>query len=271
MSPRGSVICVAANFLVLFPLFAIIPIVVLFIFILRSPKFCATQIMTSDSDSDKSSSDSSSNGKGKEEESLGAQIVTFFKRSVFDRRDFLPDGCIETLITEDAVMKELGITPEAKETRDPKRLLNFILEEGRKIFAILLVSRFKGEDLQKAITQFRRNKIGDASLPITEETKVDVPFFNKPKRPWDTTSIRTFCNEQWLFLAPVFSSERLNLELDANDILPFTGQGGDVKSGAFGKVYQVTVDPQHYTKPVLTVRFSDSFSRSSPPSLHSLT
>jgi hypothetical protein len=227
--------------------------------------------MKSDSDSENSSSDSSSNGKEKEEESLGAQIVTFFQKSVFDRRDFLPDGCIETLITEDAVMKELGITPEAKEIRDHKRMVNFILKEGRKIFAILLVSRFKGDDLQKAINQFRRNKIGDASLPITEEAKMNVLFFNPPRRPWDTTSIRTFCNEQWLFLAPVFSSERLNLELDANDILPFTGQGGDVKSGAFGKVYQVTVHPQHYTKPVLAVRYSDPFSRSSPPSLHSLT
>ncbi len=215
--------------------------------------------MTSDSDSYNSSSDSSSNGKEKEQESLGAQIVTFFRESVFDRHDFLPEGCIDKLITEDAVMRELGITPEAKEIEKNRKLLDFILKDGRKIFAILLVSQFKGDDLQKAIAQFRRNKIGDISLPITEETKIKVPFFNPPKRPkkpWDTRSIRSFCIEQWLFLAPVFSSERLNLELHANDILPFTGQGSDVKSGAFGKVYQVTVHPQHYTEPVLTVRFS---------------
>jgi hypothetical protein len=225
--------------------------------------------MTSDSDSENSSSDSSSDGK--EEESLGAQIVTFFKRSVFDRHDFLPDGCIDTLITEDAVMKELGIIPEAKEIRENRKLLNFIRREGRKIFAILLVSRFKGEDLHKAITQFRKKEIGDASLPITEETKINVPFFVSTRKPWDTTSIRTFCNEQWLFLAPVFSSERLNLELHANDILPFTGQDGDMKSGAFGEVHQVTVHPQHYTNPVLTVRSSDSFSRPRSSSLLSET
>jgi hypothetical protein len=222
--------------------------------------------MTVDSDSEESSSDSSSSGKDKEE-SLGAQVVTFFERSVFDRRDFLPEGCIDTLITEGAVLKELRITPVAKESKDNKKLLNFILKDGRKIFATLLISRFKGDDLRKAITQFRRKEIGDKFLPITEQTKNNVPFFNPPRKPWDTTSIRTFCNEQWLFLAPVFSSERPNLELHTDDILPFTGQDGDVKSGAFGEVHQVTVHPKHYTNPVLTVRLPDLFPQSSSRSL----
>jgi hypothetical protein len=208
------------------------------------------------SDSEDSSSDSSSNGKEKEEESLGALIVTKYQKSVFDRHDFLPEGCIEALITEPAVIKELAIT---EETKDSRKLLNFVLKEGRKIFAILLVSSFKGENLHKAITQFRRKEIGDASLPITEETKNNVPFFNPPKKPWNTMSIYNFCEVQWRFLAPVFSSERLSLQLHANHILPFTSQDGDVKSGAFGEVHQVTVHPSHYKDPVLTVRFFCSF------------
>jgi hypothetical protein len=207
------------------------------------------------SDSEDSSSDSSSNG----EESLGDQIVRQFKRSVFDKHDFLPHGCIDTLITETAVVKELAFTEENLKKDSNGKLLNFILNQGKRIFAIMLIAGFKGKDLHKGMTQFRRNKFGDTSLPITEVTKSKVPFFgndeNLPTRPWDSTSVRRFCNEQFAFLAPVFSNERLNLKLHAHDILPFISQDDDVKSGAFGEVHQVTVHPSHHKNPVLTVRF----------------
>ena len=206
------------------------------------------------SDTEDSSSDSSS--PGEEEESLGSQIVKRLDKSVFDRSEFLPNGCIEKLITKCAVIKELGFTQEdmKKEKPSSAKLVEFILNEGRKLFAIMLMSRFKGGDLQKGMNQFRRNKLGDAFLPITEENESKVPFFNPPKKPWDRQSIRTFCNEQWAFLAPVFSDEYLNLQLHTNEILPFICQGNGVRSGAFSEVHQVIVHPSHYKNPVLMVR-----------------
>jgi hypothetical protein len=186
------------------------------------------------SDAEDSSTESSSNEE-EERESLGAQIVKNFKRSVFDRLDFLPEGCIKTLVTESAVIncKELALTQEDMNEESNTKLLNFILKKGRKIFAILLIIGFKDKDLQRATNQFRRSKLGDS---FTEETKSQVPFFGEhPKSPWEETSIRRFCNEQSAFLAPVFSSESLNLQLHAHDVLPFTGQDGDVKSGHSAK------------------------------------
>lgn len=207
------------------------------------------------SESENSSSDSSSSV----EESLGAQIVQKFEKSAFDKREFLPNGCIDTLITECTVIRELAFTQKMEDKSNIK-LVSFILNEGTKIFAIMLVAGFKGKDLLRAITQFRKNKLGDKSLPIMEGAENKVPlFWHPPKGPWDLPSIRRFCNDQWAFLAPVFSKERLNLELYTHDILPFTYQDDDVKSGAFGEVHQVTVHPFHDQNSVLTVRFVYSF------------
>jgi hypothetical protein len=205
------------------------------------------------SESDDSSSDSSSNL----EESLGSQIVKKFQKSVFDKRDFLPVGCIDKLITECSVIKELVFTQEEMRESSNIKVLNFVLKEGKKIFAIMLIVGLKGKDLRKALNQFRRSKFGDASLPITDEIKNALPFFGVPaKKPWDDVLIRRFCEEQWLFLSPVFSEEKLSLRLHTNDILPFIYQDDDVKSGAFGEVHQVTVHPFHHENPILTVRFS---------------
>ena len=167
------------------------------------------------------------------------------------------------LITEDAVIKELGFSEEESRKESNTKLLNFILKDAKKIFAILLCAGFSNQskDLRKAMTQFRKRSFGDASLPITSGTRHKVPFFGddksepQPERPWDRMRTRNFCKEQWAFLAPVFSKERLDLELHSDDILPFILKDDDVKSGAFGEVHRVTVHESHQENPVTTVRF----------------
>ncbi|KAE9363831.1 HET-domain-containing protein [Stipitochalara longipes BDJ] len=207
--------------------------------------------MSSDpSDSEDSSSESGSSLNA--EECLGDKIIKQFEKSAFDKEDFLPDGCIDTLITKTAVIKELALTQEDLKKESNQKLVNFILKKGKKIFATMLVAGFKGTQLNKAMTQFRKNKLGDSILPITEETKSNIPFFgNDPTRSWGPVSVHGFCRVQRAFLSPVFSKERLNLELHADVILPFTYQEDDVKSGAFGEVHQVTVHPSHHKDPVL--------------------
>lgn len=204
------------------------------------------------SDSENTSSDSSSNA----EERLGDQIVKKLQRSAFDKKVFLPEGCIHELITKTAVVKELAFTKEEMEKESSTKLLKFIMEKGPKIFAITLLAGygFPSKDLRKAMNHFRRSSFGDESLPVMDETKSNHPFFGEsPKSPWGAMSILNFCDKQWAFLAPVFSEKRLNLQLNDDDILPFTCQDNDVKSGAFGEVHQVTVHPSHYQNPVLTV------------------
>jgi hypothetical protein len=182
-------------------------------------------------------------------------------RSTFDKQDFLPHGCIDILITEYAVIKELGFSEEESRKESNIKLLSFILKDAKKIFAILLCAGFSNQskDLRKAMTQFRKKSFGDASLPITSRTRHKVPFFGddetEPQKPWDLVRTRNFCKEQWAFLAPVFSKERLDLELHSDDILPFIFKDDDVKSGAFGEVHRVTVHPSHQENPVTTVRF----------------
>jgi hypothetical protein len=208
-----------------------------------------------DSSGDSSFEDEDEEQEEEVVESLGSQIVKNYQRSVFDRHDFLPEGFIEALITEESVLKELAITEQTKEN---KKLIDFVVKKSPKIFAVLAVCNFKTDDLRKAVTNFGRHKLNDLCLPITkptEDRESEVPFFNTPRKPWDTSSIDDFCKKQWMFLAPVFSSKILNLQLHADHILPFTSQDGDKKSGAFGEVHQVAVHEKHYTNPVLTVRY----------------
>ena len=203
----------------------------------------------SSSDSDEYSNEPISN----DEEGLAGQIVKSFQKSAFDKHkpDFLPEGCLDNLITEAAVTRELAVTKQSKESR---KAVYFILKEAKKVFAILLVSRFEGKKLLGAITLFRRSKLGDTCLPVREGAESNVPFFRNPTKPWDTVSIRTFCKEQRAFLAHVFSGDNLNLRLDDNDILPFICQGSNIVSGAFGDVHQVTVHEKHHKNPIFTVR-----------------
>jgi len=202
------------------------------------------------SDSEDSSNDSGSNATPVE--SLVDRIFKQFEESVFDKDDFLPDGCIDRLITKEAVISELTLTQDDLKKDSTAKLLNFILRKGKLIFAILLVAGFQGTQLVKAVTQFRKSKMGDSSLPITEEIKRNTPFFGS----WSQSSSHNFLKKQWAFLSPVFSQERKNLELHPKVILPFTCQADSVKSGAFGEVHQVTVHPSHHKDPVLTVRIS---------------
>jgi hypothetical protein len=207
--------------------------------------------MSSDhSDGEDNWNDSGSNGTPVE--SLVDKIVTQLEESVFDNDEFLPDGCIDRLITREAVMSELALTQEDLKKGSNATLLNFILKKGKLIFAILLVSGFHGTQLANAVTQFGKNKMGDSSLPITEDLERSTLFFGS----WSKNLRHEFLKKQWAFLSPVFSKERKNLELHPKIILPFTRQENSVKSGAFGEVHQVTVHESHHKDPVLTVRIS---------------
>jgi len=205
------------------------------------------------SDGEDNWNDSGSNGTP--EESLVDKIVTQLQESVFDNDEFLPDGCIDRLITKEAVMSELALSQDDLKKGSNATLVNFILKKGKVLFAILLVSGFHGTQLVKAVTQFGMKGMGDSKLPITEEIRRSTPFFGS----WSQNMSHNFLKKQWAFLSPVFCEEKKNLELHPRVIMPFTCQEDSVKSGAFGEVHQVTVHEAHHKDPVLTVRISGTF------------
>lgn len=186
------------------------------------------------------------------------------KAVVFENREFFPDGSIEPLITKESVMKELIITEETLQENPTAELLDFILTRGKRLFAILINIGLTGEKLVDAIRQFLEISFGDESLPITNANVHTVPFFDgqvsfvgkKRGHPlrWGERLKRQFRFTQFEYLAPVFSSDNLDMELDAQYILPFIARHGDRKTGGFGEVYQVDVHPSHHKTPILTFK-----------------
>ena len=190
------------------------------------------------------------------EECLSDRIMSTTVTSVFHQREFYPHGCIESLMTEKPVMKELAMTEDELARGENKKLLDFILTRGSRLFAILLDIRLQQADLRVAIGQFSDASFGDASLPITSRNINDVPFVGEARmaKPWTRRLIKDFRFKQFEYLAPVFSPNKLDLQLHPLTIFPFISRDKDRKAGAFGEVSQVEIHPAHHTDPILTVR-----------------
>ncbi|KAG4432452.1 hypothetical protein IFR05_012067 [Cadophora sp. M221] len=171
-----------------------------------------------------------------------------------DRREFYPAGSIEPLITKESIIKELELTVEEQRRKSNLLLVDFILTRAKRVFAILVSLGFPNKAaLLKATKQFQKYSFGDAKLPITRENVDGLPFFGEPDvRPWDSRLRKDFRFKQFEFLAPVFCSNELHMEVDTLCIFPFTALNGDRKAGGFGEVFQVVVHPDHYENPILT-------------------
>ena len=189
-----------------------------------------------------------------EDEFLGVLIVNEFEKSTFDRHDFLPHDRIDKLITRASVAHALNLNLASRD----ERLLNFILQSAKRVFAIILTCHFRGSDLRRMMETFRRKHFDDKDLPVTSDALLELDCFNK--RPWSAMERRLFFREQWAFLAPIFSSDNFKTDLEPDHILPFILVDQDIKSGGFSQVFHATIHPSHWTNPVLKVRASPSSS-----------
>lgn len=195
-----------------------------------------------------------SDDSGSEEASLADRILAKFEQSKFDNtfKDFLPEGCIGDLITEEAVLEELPALNS--ETPDGKELLGFIQKDARKVFAIAVHSGLTGAELCDAMKLFKCNNFHDGCLPIKDirSNKQNLNLFRR--KPWNKTRVYNFYEKQWKFLAPVFSKNKFKHDLPPESILPFIWMSSTVKEGTFSQIFQVKIHESHHKDPVITVR-----------------
>ncbi|KAK1445830.1 tryptophanyl-tRNA synthetase [Colletotrichum melonis] len=199
--------------------------------------------------------------------SLGDRICQHFVQSRFDERSppFLPDGCIESLITEGAISNELFDEDDDPQTPE-KALIRFVKEKAKKIFAITVCSGITGSELLKTVRFFRIAGFNDSHLPIEKAVTpgqyssawvFPFPFDRmaekRIKRIWNGWRINNFYTQQWAFLAPVFSKTEFQHYLSPDCIFPFTWVNNIVKGGMFSQVYEVEIHPKHQEQPELTV------------------
>ncbi|KAI0517532.1 kinase-like domain-containing protein [Xylaria bambusicola] len=180
-----------------------------------------------------------------------------YVESAIDHQDFLPLDSFQSLITAESVQRVIKSLTE--DNSIIQTLVEFVIMKAKKVFAILAVT---GMEIIPALESLQQYEFTDAHLPITRDidlhnckiNNVDrecnhPPAFNAfHSSPWDMVMLRTFYNEQWKFLAPVFSHDRRTQNLQLKCILPFIEppfSHEPRKSSFFSDVYQVQIHPSH--------------------------
>lgn len=183
---------------------------------------------------------------------LAAQSI----ESCFDKKDFWPKGCIDTIVSRDAVSDKLEIRrrhhpnqlgPAGHSNLDG--LVNFIMGGSKTVFAILLCCGSESSIILQAMVHFQKLDFKDSKLPITGDVTKSHWFVSSTRKgyakPWNIFSIQNFCRKQWRFLAPVFHNGPSDLSLDSRAILPFTWARQCESSGTFGEVFEVAIHSAH--------------------------
>jgi hypothetical protein len=153
---------------------------------------------------------------------LESRILGAYVQSIFEDRTqyFLPESCIDKLITRVLILEERDHLDSNPGGNKDQGLVDFILQSARKAFAITVTCWFRGNDLRKVMSQFRRDNFQDRALPLKHSVLSSVQCFNN--KYWGDRQKRRFLDNQWAFLAPVFSKVHFKLDLEPENILPFT-------------------------------------------------
>lgn len=185
---------------------------------------------------------------------LYRQIHQTIITNEFDHKDFIPEGLIDHIINPESVRSLLASIAPDRNVRET--LINFILDKERpavKALAICLLSNLKDKALCTSLENFIRVDLKDINLPITEEDKDRYYIFDINANPSVETGLDTFLDKQWLFLAPVFNEEELELSLSKKHPLPFISVARNQATGGFGMVHKVTVHGNHVRRTASSV------------------
>lgn len=203
-------------------------------------------------DNDAQCSDSDSGTTGEE---LVDRLLGNLVKSSFDKKkDFWPRGCIEELVTHEAITEELESrnSPVSRRAEQADQvtlsaLVDFFMHGSQALFAIVLCCNLPGDKLFRAMKQFKKLNFRDSSLPIDDEDvkRIFHSSTGSVRSPWNGPSVRSFCDFQWKALAPVFDNNTLEFTLDSDVILPFTRAKQRGSSGTFGEVHKVIIHPSH--------------------------
>ncbi|ROV94108.1 hypothetical protein VPNG_09346 [Cytospora leucostoma] len=175
---------------------------------------------------------------------ISTQILEHFVTSDFPpgwKQDYVPEGCLDQLITRDAIIREFSKDDEPDENiHIPEDLIRFILQSAKKVLATSLWSGVESRQLQRAMKTFRSAGFKDSSLPVKVLDPREAPW---SQLKWNSVKFKTFQEMQWKFVVPIFSEDNIKLELENRHILPFKSVEREVKTGGFSEVYEFDGSP----------------------------
>ncbi|KAJ4294145.1 hypothetical protein N0V90_007835 [Kalmusia sp. IMI 367209] len=146
---------------------------------------------------------------------------------------YLPEGCLKELICEDEV--QLALEQLDNSSIETTVLTAFVCTKAPRIFTALVWM-----DEQHLIEVFCRNEFGDSMLPVTEKLDRVLAATTKPgqfeaveeKRMNKLRSVfgdrmfkqkfrDDFCQKQWAFISPIFTSDEQYYTFDSRHRMPF--------------------------------------------------
>jgi hypothetical protein len=144
-------------------------------------------------------------------------------------------------------------------------IVDYIYTSAKLLFCITLSARLCGHGLYEAMRAFHQGGLRDSDLPISGRrypellvtrrnviTLTEHNLFRTPAWTNNERACRDFTTDQWKYLAPVFASDSVTLDLEDEHIMPFT-EVSPMKQGTFGTVYQVTIHASHQETPLCKV------------------
>ncbi|KAK4163795.1 hypothetical protein QBC43DRAFT_289671 [Cladorrhinum sp. PSN259] len=190
--------------------------------------------------------------------SLADRIMDAEVQSEFDMGSptFLPEGCLDTLITKHAILHQLlDGNYDRNASTELQELAIFIESKARKVFAILVgYMGWEGDTLVGAMQAFINHDFTDKELPVPRPDKhhrshiLDSLNPRKGRPIWRASSIDHFFTVQWRVLVPVFQlvTDRHIYDFSPHHILPFIRRyDSDAQRGGFGSVHKYQVHPNH--------------------------
>jgi hypothetical protein len=163
---------------------------------------------------------------------LRGQISAKLRMSMFDKSHpkFLPAGILDHTITDETIKTSLGI---ACPTQEENELISYIRTRAKIVFATAVYSKLNAN---KVMRWFKAQNLDDSDLPFAPQSDPQL-------RCW----LDEFCEDQWKFIAPIFSTAKDSHDLEEGHILPFISRSAKVQSGSFGDVYRYTIHKDHFS------------------------
>lgn len=189
---------------------------------------------------------------------------------------FWPKNIIISLRNEDFIRRLLTISND----RPSDSLVRFVVNHATRLCAILATVFNKTRQLRKALEYFEENNFSDDNLsaeiksgqssksysallteklqnlegPRGSQAEADEDEEEEDDRLWTPINIRTFQQNQWKALVPIFSTEKPEYNFKMSAILPFlTKETNQNRKGAFSTVYKVSLEPNHFEDKEISV------------------
>lgn len=195
---------------------------------------------------------------------LDDQITARLVDSVFPHgwdQNYMPEKRLDPLITRSSVLQEFSRSyddesdgPGQTQVNVDESLMNFILDHGKKVFAISLISGVIARSLHKTMKRFQQSQFDDSRLPVAFMDPNKPPWCYL-QRTWSAANRMGFEKNQWKFLVHVFDDNQVEVDLKKQHILPFTLISEKRKEGTFSDVWQVAIHEAHQKQPMRMVRY----------------